>query len=487
VTAKSEELRTAATAHAAVGPLRVAAAPMTAVTLVLLVVAPRYGPHWDELYFGMLPLRWWYVDQPPLTVWLSWLAARVSDEIWVQRLPAVAAAAAGTFVAGLFPRVLGAGPRIQRLAAWAHAFTVYPLMMGHILTTAAIDLLAWEIVILLVVRAGTGQPRSLVWAGAVAGVACWNKLLVVVLVAALCAGLLLTDRRLLRTRQALAGACIFGLLAAPQIVVQLASGLPMAQVSAGLIAEQGTLVRFVLLPALALFLGPPLLYVWLTGLLDPWRRPGGPGRFLLPTVLLLIVWTLVFPSQPHYPVGAALPALAMGWASPRLRERWSFTKTCTLVAANAVVASLLCLPLLPTSEPWLSALSRVNPTIRDQVGWIDYAGQIQQARHGGEDIVVDSYALAGAVFRYGSAAERAALHSGHNALWELGPPQSERVLLVGERAVAQQASFRFCTPAGTLRSAPVVHRELVDVPMVHCAGPVADWRTLWPRFRRLSG
>lgn len=468
-------------------PLRIAAAPMAAVTLLLLIVANRYGPHWDELYFGMLPLQWWYVDQPPMTVWMSWLANRVSDEIWVQRLPAVAAAAAGALVAGMYPRVLGAGPGAQRLAAWAHAFTVYPLLMGHVLTTAAIDLLAWQVVILLVLRASAGHRRSLVWAGAVAGVACSNKLLIIVLLAAIFVGLLLTDRRLLITRHTAAAAGLFGILAAPQLIAQLANGLPMSQVSAGLVERQGTLVRLILLPSIALFAGPPLLRVWVAGLVDPWRLPGRAGRFLLPTVVLLMIWTLVFPSQPHYPMGAVLPALAMGWASPSLSESWSPRKARAIVAANSVVASLLSLPLLPASEPWLSMLSRVNPMIREQVGWPHYARQIGEIRQDGEDMIIDTYALAGAVHRYGTASEQASVYSGHNALWDLGPPRSDEVLLVGVHAVAQRASFESCGPAGTLTTPPVVHPELVDVPMLHCSGPLADWQTLWPQFRRLSG
>lgn len=470
-----------------VGPLRIAAAPMVAVTVLLLVVAPRYGPHWDELYFGMLPLQWWYVDQPPLTVWLSWLATQLSDAIWVQRLPAVAAAAAGAFVAGLYPRVLGAGPRTQRLAAWAHAFTVYPLLMGHLLTTAAIDLLAWQVVILLVLRATAGHPRSLVWAGAVAGLAAWNKLLIVILLVALLVGLLLTDRALLRTRHTVLGVGLFGLLAAPQGLAQLLNGMPMRQVSAGLVEAQGDLVRLALVPALLLFLGPPLLLVWLAGLVDPWRDRDRPGRFLLPAVLLLVAWTLANPSQPHYPAGALLPALAMGWASPHLRARWSPAKRRGIITANAVVASLVCLPLLPATDPWLSLQSRVNPTIRDQVGWTDYVDQVREVRGDGEAVVTDTYALAGALHRYGSAEERDRVHSGHNGLWDLGPPHGDRVLLVGEHAVAQRASFRTCTPAGSLQARPVAHPQLIDAPMLHCEEPLSDWQTLWPQFRRLSG
>ena len=155
-----------------------------AVMIVLLATASRHGFHGDELYFRMLPPAWWYDDQPPLTVWLAHAAASVSDAVWVQRLPAALAAGAGALVAGLFPRLLGADVRVQRIAAWAHAFTVYPLLMGHVMLTASLDLLAWQLVVLGVVAALTGRRHALTWAGAAAGVACWNKLLVLVLVAA---------------------------------------------------------------------------------------------------------------------------------------------------------------------------------------------------------------------------------------------------------------------------------------------------------------
>ncbi|WP_153011593.1 glycosyltransferase family 39 protein [Serinicoccus chungangensis] len=479
-------MRSRAAAHAHPSPLRVAAPPMLAVALVLLAVAPRYGPHWDELYFGMLPPRWWYEDQPPLTVWVTWALGRVSDDLWVQRLPGVVAAVAGAFVATLYPRTLGASPQVQRLAGWAHAFTVYPLIMGHLFTTSTLDLLAWQVVVLCVLRATLGHPHGLLWAGTVAGLACWNKLLVVVLAAALLVGLLLTRRSLLVTRDALLGSLVFVALGAPQVLLQLVHGLPMTQVSGGLVDQQGDLVRLALLPALALFVGPPLLLVWGGALLAPWRTDR-PGRFLLPTFVVVLLWTLANPSQPYYPVGVLLPALAVGWVTSGAARRWSLRKSSWVVAANGLVACLVCLPLLPPTEPWLSALSRVNPTIRDQVGWPGYAQQITSLRGAGEDVVVDTYALAGAVHRYGTAEDRAAVHSGHNALWDLGPPAGDLVLLVGEDAVRQRDAFDTCRSAGTLETGPVVHPQLVHVPLLRCEGPVTDWQTLWPRFRRLTG
>ena len=467
---------------------RIATPPMIAVTLVLLAVSSRHGPHWDELYFAQLPLRWWYEDQPPLTVWLTWLMRQASEALWVQRLPAIAAAAAGAYVAALFPRALGASAPVQSLAAWAHAFTVYPLIMGHVFTTSILDLLAWQLVILCVLRANlAGQGSWLGWAGLVAGLACWNKLLIVALVIALATSLLLTAPRLLRTRGALVGTVAFVVIAAPQVAAQVVHGLPMTEVSAGLVDQQGTLVRLVLVPAIALFAGPPLLMVWYTGLVDPWRAGDRAGRFLLPTFLLVVAFNLASPSQPYYAMGALLPALALGWVSPTLTARWSLATLRRLALANGVVSLMVCLPVLPADGPWGWAQAQLNPTIRDQIGWPGYARQVTDQVRPGEAIVTDLYALAGAIHRYGPPEARDAVFSGQNALWAEGPPSQEKVLLVGREAVGQAGSFERCEPARALQPAAVAHAQLKDVPMVHCVGPTPDWATAWPSLRRLSG
>lgn len=339
------------------------ALPPAALLAVLLVaVGDRYGPHGDELYFRMLPLRWWYDDQPPLTVWLTAAAGLLGDDPRLLRLPAVLAAVAGVFVAAAFPAALGAGPAARRLAAWAHAFTVYPLLMGHLFLTAALDFLAWQVIVLFALRATLGRPQALVGAGIVAGLACWNKLLVLVLVAALTAGLLLTDRALLRTRAALAAAAAVTVGAAPQLAAQLLHGLPTRQVSADLVTTQGTLVRAILIPATVVFLGPPLAPVWWRGLTGPWREADRRGRLLLPTAMIMLAWALVFPGQPYYAAPALFPALATGFARTAAPGRRTFSRPGwgRVVAANSAVSVLICLPVLPVSSPLLPALAVLN-------------------------------------------------------------------------------------------------------------------------------
>lgn len=480
--------------------LAVAWAPAVTVMVVLLLTASRHGFHGDELYFRALPAAWWYDDQPPLTVWLSRAAAHVSDDVWVQRLPAVMAAGAGAVVASCFPRVLGYGPKVQRVAAWAHAFTVYPLLMGHVLLTASLDLLAWQLVALCVVMALVGHRHAPAWAGLVAGVACWNKLLILVHVAALGLAVCLGARHLLRGRSAAIGGLLLVTVGGVQVGAQLVHGLPMSAVSRDLVAAHGTTNRWLVVPLLVVFLGPPLMPVWWRGL--RWRpdaagvtpAAGVAQPHPLPIIGLaaglVLVWSLVVPAQPYYAVAAFLPALAIGWGSVAERGTGLWRRARIVIAANAGVAVAVCLPVVPVSSAGFDVVSALNPVMRDEVGWPELVHQLAQARGGGgAAVVVDSYALAGAAIRYGEheGLPRAAVASGHNALWSLGPPRvSAEVVLTG-RYVALRGLFTRCEDAGRLDTTVSDPFALNGTRMLRCEGLRQSWATAWPQFKRLGG
>ncbi|WP_040155261.1 glycosyltransferase family 39 protein [Mobilicoccus massiliensis] len=453
------------------------------VAVVLLVTADRYGLHGDELYFRMLPLDWWYEDQPPLTVWLSRLARAVSGEAWVQRLPAVVAAAAGALVAARFPRLLGYGRRVQNVAAWAHATTVYPLIVGHVFLTSSLDLLAWQLVVLLVVAATLGRRNALVWAGVVAGLACWNKLLVLPLVGALAVSLLLVRRDLVLSRQAAGGVAALAVIGGPQVLAQAWHGWPMSQVSGDLIAVNGDVNRVLVLPLLVAFVGPPLFGVCVRGL--RWR-PGGEARvgLLMPAAVVLVVWNLVAPAQPYYAIGLFLCALGLGWGPAADLAGRGWRQAPAVIAANAAVACVLALPLLPVPSRAFDVAATINPVARDQVGWPGYVRQVDEARGGPRvAVVTDAYALAGAVDHYGGGIPVA---SGHNALWRLGPPTTDDVLLVGQRAVALTGRFANCRDAGRLTQTESDPFGVAGSPMARCRGPIGGWTAVWPAFRHLG-
>ena len=522
-----------------------------AVMIVLLATSSRHGFHGDELYFRMLPPAWWYDDQPPLTVWLAHAAASVSDAVWVQRLPAALAAGAGALVAGLFPRLLGADVRVQRIAAWAHAFTVYPLLMGHVMLTASLDLLAWQLVVLGVVAALTGRRHALTWAGAAAGVACWNKLLVLVLVAAAFVALATCARWVLRTRDAWCGAALLVALGGFQVGAQIVHGVPMLDVSADLVARHGALNRWLVVPLLVVFVGPPFVQVAWRGL---WWRPGsrraahpgaddghdgggrveaggwrsGPaddarvkafggvtndpfstddghagriapdppqqrtGPVFAVMAAIVLVLALVSPAQPYYAVAVFLPLVAVGWARAAADEEHVWRRAPIVVTANAVVAALICLPIAPVSSPAFSIVSALDPMQRDQTDWPSLAAQMATARPTGAAIVTDSYALAGAAHQYGPAlgVPRADVASWHNALWSLGPPRSDG----DTHDVLAVGGDEHRIRAAFTRCDPAGRLIAPHDPfgldgttMLRCSDPRGGWGAVWPTLRRLGG
>jgi 4-amino-4-deoxy-L-arabinose transferase-like glycosyltransferase len=126
---------------------------MAVLAVVLTATSQGYGFHRDELYFRMLEPAWGYVDQPPLTPLLAGLLTEVADEPWALRIPATLSAVATVLVLALLTREVGGGRRAQALCAWATAGATFPLLFGHVLLSASVDLVAWPLTCLFVLRA----------------------------------------------------------------------------------------------------------------------------------------------------------------------------------------------------------------------------------------------------------------------------------------------------------------------------------------------
>ena len=146
---------------------------------VLLAMAPFYGPHRDELYFVSAGQRlaWGYPDQPSFTPLLARLATEVAPHhLVVLRLPPVLAVVGIVLLAVQFARLLGAARGGQVLTAAVVAASAVVMTLGHLLSTATFDTLAWTAVLVLATQAVLDRrPRLWLAAGVVAGVGLNNK------------------------------------------------------------------------------------------------------------------------------------------------------------------------------------------------------------------------------------------------------------------------------------------------------------------------
>lgn len=490
------------------------AAVAAALSLALLLLSTRYGYHRDELYFRMLAEdpAWGYVDQPPLTPLLAGAAVDVlGDHVWALRVPAALLLGVLAVLLALLARELGGG-RTAQVVASLGAAGAGPLISGHLLLTASLDWPLWVLTTLLVVRA---VLRQQVWcwplAGVVAGLALYNKHLVLLLLLGLAVGLLLVGpRRLLLRPWPWLAAGLAALVGAPNLAYQLANGLPQLQMAGSLTGEAA---RWLFVPGQLLSLGPPGALVWGAGLWALLHRPQlRPLRMLGAAYLLACVLLLVLGAQFYYTTGFLLVLYAVGATEA---ERWLRSATGAarrlrlvrlrrLLVVNVLTSALVALPLLPTSllsVPVLSAspVPLLNPAAGDQVGWPRYVEQVSEVYDGLPEpdrrdavVIAENYGEAGALDRYGPELGLPEVHSGHNALHDRGgPPAGTRVAVVlvqgpGQGHVSEellQRSFGSCRTAGVLDNGVGVPNEEQGTAIMVCREPELPWDELWPQFR----
>ena len=470
-----------------------------AVGVVLSVFSAGYGYERDELYFRMLRPAWGYVDQPPLTPLIARaMRAVFTDATWAVRIPATLATMTAVVVVALLTREFGGGRGAQALAAWGFGFAALPVILGHVLLTATLDMPVWPAVVLFVVRAiKRAEPRWWVAAGAVTGLSTYNKLLVAVLLVALAAGLAAVGpRRVLWSRWVLAGAVVAVAVGAPNLIYQATHGWPQFAMGRALADNNASSVHVVMWPFLFVMLGPPLVPVWIAGLVALWRDRA--VRFLAVAFPVLLVLVFVMGAQFYYPFGLLAVIFAAGcapswrWVSERVVWRRLLVAG---VVLNATVSLLIGLPLLPVGVLHDTPVPAINQVAQDSVGWPRYVAQIAavyRALPGSTRahtvVYATNYGEAGAVSRYGPALGLPAVYSGQNALTAAGRPPSTTtdVVFVGGQYADAHRWFASCTVRVRLYNGVDVDNEEQGEPVAVCRGPRAPWPQLWPRMHHLD-
>jgi 4-amino-4-deoxy-L-arabinose transferase-like glycosyltransferase len=467
---------------------------------VLLVLAPAYGFHRDELYFvvaGRHPALG-YDDQPPLTPLVSAAAVALFglEPVALRLLPAVSVALVAV-LAGATARELGGRRRAQVLAAVVVAVSGY-LAAGHLGVTATYDLLAWATVLWLAARilAG-GDPRLWLIAGAVAGVGLWNKHLVLFLGFGLAVGLLVHRRDQLRTPWPWAGAALAIALWLPNLAWQVANGLPQLEMARSIGAGEGD-DRAMLLVELVLLVGPLLFPVTIAGL---WRLLRAealrPFRALGTAFLAILAAVLLAGGKSYYVVGAVPPLMAAGaialdgWLDG---ARWRTWVLAGATAGSAAIVALLTLPVLPAEILARTPIPDIYQENAETVGWPDLVATVAGAvadlppdERERAVVLTANYGEAGALELLGH--DLPPVYSGHNAAWRWGPPPDglDVGLLVGWGDAAARASlFASCTQVAVIDNTAGMPNQERGQPVHVCTGLIRPWSAAWDAVRHLN-
>jgi hypothetical protein len=474
----------------------------TAFVAVELAVSGRYGFQQDELYFIAAGhhLAFGYVDQPPLAPLLT----RITDLAGVSptAVRAIPALAGGAVVAAAarFAALFGAGRLGRVIAALAMACAPVLIDAVHIGNTTPLELLAWTTVLLCVTTALLRQrPHWWLAAGAVAGVGLENDTLLLMLLAGLAAGILLSQHRpVLRTRWPWLGASIAAVIWAPNVIWQATHGWPQLAMAAALHRENSTAAAYAGgLPAQVLYLGLLTAPLLIAGFVRIWRTPE--LRFIAVAGTLMVCYVLAWvPGKAYYADGMAPAVLAAGAVAA---ERWIARGRRTRLRRGLVVTAPLLglavilpvvLPLLPASDVHdLPASAQHSSDIGDTIGWpqLTRAVAVQDAAliRAGQaptSIFTGYYAEAAALDVLGGQYRLPAVISGHNGYWMWGPGQaSDRSVLVVDALGQLRPYFASCRLLTTYDAPYQVQNDWTSLQIGVCTHPRASWRTLWPRLK----
>jgi Dolichyl-phosphate-mannose-protein mannosyltransferase len=473
-----------------------------AYVILELAVSDRYGFQQDELYFLVAShhLAFGYVDQPPLAV----LLARTTDLFGVNPtairiLPALAGGAIVVLAARL-AALFGGGRAARVIAALAVATAPVFLAANHIGNTTPYDLLAWTVVTVCVAAVLLrDRPRWWLGAGVAAGIGIEDEYLILILLAALVIGILVTPahRAVMKTRWPWLGGVIALVIWLPNLAWQFASGWPQLTMASALHQQNTSAADYIgglpLQLAAAGLLGIPLV---IAGFITLWRDAR--LRFLGVTATLIVIYVLVWiPGKVYYADGILPAILAAGsvpaerWIAKARRPRARRAAIGVLALAGTVAVLPIALPLLP-----IASLHNVSGTtnIADGIGWpqltADVAAQDAALTRAGRpptSIFTGAYAEAGALDLYGGPYHLPPVISGHNTFWLWGPGDASDTTVLYVDAEGQLwLYFANCRQLAVYNPPDQVKNNWNDLAIGVCTGPSGSWKTLWPHMKHYN-
>jgi hypothetical protein len=474
-----------------------------------MLLIERYGYHRDELYFIACGehLAFGYVDHAPLVPWIAAMAGTLFDHslFGLRILPAVAGAATILLTARL-TRELGGGRFAVLLACLAAFIPPAYLRMGKILCIPVFEPLFWTAGSLLVLRLIRGGDRRLWLAvGAVVGVGLLNKHSMLLWVAGLGAGLLLTPlRRELRRPMPWLGLAAALLIASPNLVWQIqhdwATFHFLRQMSAGVLAE---VPRSLFLLGQILYMHPFTLPLWLAGLWFCITAENGRYRVFAWSFVTIVAALLVTHAKPYYlaPAYPVLFAAGAVWTAPRLGARWMRVASVAALLLGGAALAAISVPVLSVDRidrllagglGWVVEPEMLTQELHDEHGWPEQVAVVARvhATLPPEEkphalVLTANYGQAGAVDHFGPALGLPHAASGHMSYhdWGIPPGRGEVVIAYGFPQATLERLFADVRAVERIDH-PLAMPHERNVVVFLCREPRVPLADAWPTLRR---
>ena len=491
-----------------------------AFLLFQLLTANRYGYFGDEMYHMACGehLAWGYVDQPPLIGLIAWVTRHLfgTSLLAIRLLPALAGSTL-VWLTGRITRELGGGRYAQTLASLCTACAGVYLVLFHLFTMNAFEPLLWMGCLYVLIRViKTGNQKSWLWFGVLAGIGLENKYTIAVFAAAVIAGLLLTsERKALASRWIWIAGVIAFLIFLPNLIWNIRHHWPFLELMRNIHAS-GRDVEFTplaYLRAQIFLMTPGTLPVWLLGALYFlfWRE-ARPYRILGWTFVGILALFIALHGKDYY----AVPVYPIAFAGGAIAiEQFSSRKQLVWLRPAAVVLIVLVTQLfLPLFAPVLSPAAflryqarfpfRLQPDEKSMLsepmphyyswsfGWEEMVQGVAKAynsvppeERADTAIFANDFAVAGAIDLIGPKYGLPKAISGHQSYWLWGPRHysGQTMILLGATVEDASQAFHQVTVVTELHNqyaAPWENRPVLLCRELKRSKSLAE---AWPRLK----
>ncbi|HUF00234.1 MAG TPA: glycosyltransferase family 39 protein [Anaerolineales bacterium] len=502
-----------------------------ALLLLHMFTNHQYGFHQDELVVldNANNLDWGFVEYPPLTPFLARIELTVFGFSLVSaRTFAALAHSIVLVLTGLMARELGGRRAAQVLAALAAAIAPIALIQGSLIQYVTFDFLWSVLIAYLVIR--LLKSRDTRWwlpIGAVIGLGMMTKYTMVMFVAGLVGGVLLTDARRyslappattvpeaersgragVRSPWLWGGVAISLLIFLPNLIWQIQHDFISLEFLSSIHERDVQIGRAdgYIIEQFLFCSNPFVIPFWVAGLIYYFRTEAGKRyrmigwMYVLPFLIYLITQGRSYYLAPAYPMLIAAGAVVwQGWIDRLSGQRARFVRGVTWggIVIGAVISGALALPIAPINSPLWDITSEVHDTFTEQIGWPEMVETVagiyaelpegEKARAG---ILAGENDEAAALNLYGPEYGLPKAISGSDTFWlrGYGDPPPETLIIVGFSREDVASVSEQCDVAGTVTNPFGVENDLRNPPNIFvCRGLRISWPELWERVKRYS-